>query len=256
MQKPAAATPARVLSASAAQAALDLLIPGEVLVRRHGFAHTQLFAGSRGMVALTDQTASRSVCAVRLDQRAFDELSGVTYLLAGDRVLHADDMSIELRRTWRTSVPSLPGPEARVLTELREELERTETGLPVDSALDPASLVGLGAGLTPAGDDLLCGALAAAHAWSDRATVDGLWSGCLPRLGATTDLSAQFLRTAWRGHVAAELRELLLGLSGGRWRRAFDVLTRIGHTSGADLALGVLLMCTNLQNDDEGVLDR
>lgn len=239
-------------AASLAQSALELLTPGDVLVHRHTFEHTHLFAGQHGLVALTDRAASRSVCAVRLDPATFADLDGVRYLLVAEHRLVADGLTIDLRRTWRTRIARLPLPAPEVRSALADAVSSAGRGLPMTTALEPRRLVGLGAGLTPSGDDILCGALAAAHAWGDRSRVDALWSGALPHLGGTTALSGQLLATAWRGHACGELRELLIGLSRGRWRSSYDELLRIGHTSGADLAHGVLLLLNDLPELDEG----
>lgn len=247
------AVPVRI--ASAARSALALCPPGEVLVHRQSFAHTHLYAGTAGLVALTDRTASHSVCAVRVDPLTFDELSGVRYLLAGHRVLAGDHLTIELRRTWRTQVPRLRRPSYTTVRRLRELLGEAARGLPLDAELRPADLVGLGEGLTPSGDDVICGALGAAHAWSSQSHVDALWSQAIPRIGTTTELSAQFLHSAWRGQVTGELRALLVALSTGRWQAEYDELLRVGHTSGADLAHGVLLLLSTLHDDEENRID-
>lgn len=247
------ATRSRV--ASAARCALALCRPGEVLVRRHSFAHTHLYAGSAGLLAVTDEAASRSVCAVRVDPQTFSELSNARHLLVGERTLASDRVTIEVRRTWRTRVPRLPRPTSGTLASLRARLEHADRGLPMHTRLEPSLLVGRGQGLTPSGDDVVCGALAAAHAWSSQRRVDALWSATVGGLAGTTDLSAQFLRSAYGGHVSGELRALLLALSAGRWQAELDELLRVGHTSGADLAHGVFLLLSTLHDDEENRID-
>ena len=248
-----------IRSASAARAARDLLVPGDVLSQVHRFAHTLLYAGSRGLVAITDRTASHSVCAVRVAPETFADLATTDYLDVGVRTLHAGSLTIDLARTWDTRVRAWRRPPAQVCSELRHALAEAGRGLPLDTALEPADLVGRGEGLTPSGDDLLCGAFGAAHAWGEPADVERLWALTVPHLAGTTDLSAQFLRSAAAGQVAGELRELLLGLSRGVWRAAYDDLLRLGHTSGADLAHGTLLYLDTLHrvaNDDEETTPR
>lgn len=252
----AAATPPSIRPASASRAALDLLVPGDVLVRQYRFAHSVLYAGSRGLIALTDHAASRSTCAVRVDDAAFTQLADAECLLVGDRSLVAPAGTIQIRRTWRCTLGRLAAPPRPIITELDAALQATPRGLPHVLSLDPPELVGLGTGLTPSGDDILCGALAAAHAWGDGDALAQLWVAIAPRLSATTTLSAQFLADAREGDVAAELRDLLVGLSRSTWRPAYDTLVRVGHTSGADLAHGVLLFLQQLDYDDEGDLDR
>jgi len=102
-----------------------------------------------------------------------------------------------------------------------------------DAAAD--RLVGLGPGLTPAGDDVLAGTLAALH----------LFGGPPLRVraaGRTTTLSAALLACAARGEVLAQAATLLRALAGdGAPALAALTLTRVGHTSGRDLAAGLLL---------------
>ncbi len=99
-------------------------------------------------------------------------------------------------------------------------------------------LVGLGPGLTPAGDDVLAGALAALH----------LLGGPPLRVraaGRTTTLSAALLACAARGEVLAQAATLLRALGGdGAPAPAALALARVGHTSGRDLAAGLLLGAT------------
>jgi len=96
-------------------------------------------------------------------------------------------------------------------------------------------LLGRGPGLTPAGDDLVAGVLATLRLFGGpELAVD-------PR-GRTTTLSAALLRCAARGAVLAEAATLLRALGGdGQAAPAALALTRVGHSSGRDLAAGILL---------------
>jgi hypothetical protein len=113
-----------------------------------------------------------------------------------------------------------------------------------------ARLAGLGPGLTPSGDDLLCGAMACL-AWAESAGLDktpgdgaalrlAIASTAAPR---TSRFAAQALTAATRGHVAAPLASLL----GSLFRHVATVppdiapLLAIGETSGHDLLGGVRL---------------
>lgn len=112
------------------------------------------------------------------------------------------------------------------------------------AAFGPAvdRLLGFGPGLTPAGDDVLAGALVAAralgHAKAGRlaSAVDA--SRPFER---TSSVSAGLLRYAARGLAVAELTALLMALdsAGGDVATAHARLLRVGHTSGAALFLGV-----------------
>ncbi|HVO17822.1 MAG TPA: DUF2877 domain-containing protein [Anaeromyxobacter sp.] len=109
-------------------------------------------------------------------------------------------------------------------------------------------LVGLGAGSTPAGDDFLCGFLAAlrcaAHGRSAPLSfLDGLCQVVAALLPTTTDLGANALRCALRALVPAPLGELAAALAAGRIPEALEGLRRAcaqGHSSGADLCTGFL----------------
>jgi hypothetical protein len=110
-----------------------------------------------------------------------------------------------------------------------------------------ADLVGLGSGLTPSGDDFLCGFLAAlrcasragdgerrfALAWGRRLT---------ERLGATTTVGATYLEGAIAGAFAGEIQALVTALARGddEAPAALETLCGLGHSSGMDTATGLL----------------
>lgn len=101
-------------------------------------------------------------------------------------------------------------------------------------------MIGLGPGLTPAGDDLLCGLLAGltllGHPQASR-----VGAGVLALApGRTTDLSLALLRHATLGQVNCELGSVIQALAGaGRLHGALQGLFAVGHTSGIALGLGL-----------------
>lgn len=109
-----------------------------------------------------------------------------------------------------------------------------------------AALVGRGGGLTPAGDDVLAGALVTLRALGARG-VAGPMAGALASavrrcLPATTSLSAALLRHAVDGLTAPEVAGVVSALGcPGRLSAALPPLLAVGSTSGSDLAHGVLL---------------
>ncbi len=119
-----------------------------------------------------------------------------------------------------------------------------------------ARLVGLGQGLTPAGDDFLCGFVAAGHcrraAGSARSQlVSALAKAVRELLGQTTDISASFLRDALAGRVSPPLAALAAacsGAPGSDLRGAILRLAAIGHSSGLDAATGFLYGATIWRN--------
>jgi hypothetical protein len=138
---------------------------------------------------------------------------------------------------------------ARAVTELLLAGHRAPSAL----ADRVGTLVGAGPGLTPSGDDVLCGVLLGlrVHPRGSAALVDELWRAVAPRLTTTTMLSAALLREAAEGYAAEPVMRLLERLAG---RGSADVTVSeevtaaahealaIGHTSGADL-LGGLAGC-------------
>ncbi len=115
------------------------------------------------------------------------------------------------------------------------------------AAGDPESvtaLLGLGPGLTPLGDDVLCGwlatAVAARHPHLDelRSTV------ALEARARTTTLSATLLSCASRGEGVPQFRALLTGVASenaAAIEQSVDLILRVGETSGEGLLLGALL---------------
>jgi len=152
-----------------------------------------------------------------------------------------------LREALRQLPPALVAPAAA--------LERAVGDLDADAAGSAACrLVGLGPGLTPAGDDVLAGLLVTLHhlgGQDGRALVDALRDAVMPAAGErTTSLSAALLRHAARGEAAQEVVSVVDAVGGHRPAEpALARLLRIGHSSGHDLARGVLAA-------GRGLLDR
>ncbi|HEV2016843.1 MAG TPA: DUF2877 domain-containing protein [Gemmatimonadaceae bacterium] len=108
-------------------------------------------------------------------------------------------------------------------------------------------LVGRGPGLTPTGDDFLCGVLIGGVLFA-RDVVE-IRRAVLARLGqsphATVALSAQLLRRACVGEAAPEIESMGRALCrpDRDFSRAVRTLLNVGHSSGAALAYGVLAAC-------------
>lgn len=168
--------------------------------------------------------------------------------------------SLELQpvRSWRTAVPSIR-PRPSRLTELASRLADADLGVAVSrvsllkSALragDPASavrgLIGLGIGLTPGGDDIVAGLLVGLRAAGKPVLLQQVRRAVGSRLAErTTAISADLLRLAAAGHASLEVLGLLAALHHHSADRllagSIDRLLAVGHTSGADLATGILL---------------
>jgi hypothetical protein len=165
-------------------------------------------------------------------------------------------------RSWRTTRwfeprppscravrPLLLAQAARLLEGLSEE----EVGLDLTCAWSAAAalgagdpepsceLLGAGPGLTPAGDDVVAGALAAC-ALSGAAAPDGTVALLLARARvATTRLSAALLSCAAAGQVVPQAGTFLRALTGTvPVTPALDELRAVGSTSGTALAVGLV----------------
>jgi uncharacterized protein DUF2877 len=113
------------------------------------------------------------------------------------------------------------------------------------------SLLGLGPGLTPAGDDVLVGLLTGLIVLERRAngfgagtvregTALGDWIASVAP-SRTTPLSATLLRWAARGVAAQPLLDVLWSLGSTSSVRGLDRLVAMGRTSGRDMLFGASL---------------
>jgi hypothetical protein len=114
-------------------------------------------------------------------------------------------------------------------------------------------LIGLGSGLTPAGDDLLIGYLAGL--WCTvgdeperQEFVSGLGRKIVRLSRRTNDISRMYLYHAARGQVSSRLAALAeaisLGETGEPLLTIAENAMRVGHTSGMDAATGLLVGLT------------
>jgi hypothetical protein len=126
--------------------------------------------------------------------------------------------------------PPVPGAACGLERALR-------TGQPLERAVD--RLIGLGPGLTPAGDDVLAGVLVALAVTGDEVTRGRLAAAVLPRTHRTTVVSAGFLRHAADGRAVPELARYVVALVRNRCDAGVvQDLERVGGTSGPALAYG------------------
>jgi hypothetical protein len=193
------------------------------------------------------------------------DVAGATRAVLGDgRVLLGGTEAV-VTRTVDATVPRIPAaavvPAARVLAEVvgdrsagvRAELPAEAlAALAAGSAHCAPELLGRGSGLTPVGDDVLCGWLATAVATRELAGT--ALADAVRRLApaATTALSATLLGCATRGEVLPQFRRLVLDLADpapdldARVAVDVDALLRVGHTSGAGLLLGASIALHHL----------
>jgi hypothetical protein len=179
-------------------------------------------------------------------------------VLVGDSVVRLPGAEIRMVRAW--SPPRVPtadgelpaGALAAVSDALEPSALRDRAGglcaELVDGA-DPSAfvreLVGAGPGLTPSGDDALCGVLLALRLLGPRTQGprERLWDAVRDRLHVTTSLSASLLTEAADGYAVPPVARLCEALMAGDEREALDLAERVaavGHSSGRDLLAGLV----------------
>jgi hypothetical protein len=121
-----------------------------------------------------------------------------------------------------------------------------------DAKASIMSLIGLGPGLTPSGDDFLVGYLAglwatAGHSPSRTQFVGALGAEISAAARNTNEISGAYLRSAATGHVSEPIAKLAQQLKQANdmrnVRAATQAALQVGHTSGTDGVLGLLLGC-------------
>jgi uncharacterized protein DUF2877 len=137
------------------------------------------------------------------------------------------------------AAPPLPAPVGDRLAGLTRALVAADAGA---AAAAVRSLVGLGPGLTPAGDDVVA-ALLLTLSVSPAADLSAALARDVVGYAAprTSALSAALLRHAMDGCGIPQVTDLVDALGGrGDLTSAVDRLLAVGHSSGAALAHGIL----------------
>ncbi|MDL2210578.1 DUF2877 domain-containing protein, partial [Desulfovibrio sp. OttesenSCG-928-O18] len=115
-----------------------------------------------------------------------------------------------------------------------------------------AALIGLGPGLTPLADDILCGLLAGGHALCEKVASPALRrltetiapAAAKATTGATTLQSAAFLESAAAGEHFGMLDAVLAAFAledSVATQNTVDALLGVGHTSGPGMLLGLFI---------------
>ncbi|MEZ5096698.1 MAG: DUF2877 domain-containing protein [Nocardioides sp.] len=209
--------------------------PLRVLHRGETAVYAELLVGrERRCVGVVASTAVAVPCALRLAAPTLPGGWVAEVDLVGGR-LRLDGRPVEIGRLVDPTVPALPGaaPAAGPVHPPSAELAAFPD--PVDAAAVTA-LVGSGSGLTPLGDDLLCGWLGW-HRAAGVATPD-LDAAVRAALGRTTLLSATLLECALAGGVVPEFAAWLRAVGAPDDEAATTALRRLGHTSGTGLWYG------------------
>jgi hypothetical protein len=150
--------------------------------------------------------------------------------------------TIHMARTWSPPRVAAGPPEFRPLRVDRPSPLRSRVADVVRCTDAVGTLVGLGPGLTPSGDDALCGALLGLRA-AGSARLGPVRQGVRDRLDRTTSLSASLLRAAMEGYAVPCVVRLTSALVAGDKDAVETVLPEvlaIGHSSGSDVVAGLL----------------
>lgn len=257
------------LAAAAPRWVRDLLAgsSGEATVVHAGIDALYLAAG-RDVLAVTTRAAVQVPCALRTTLTATADLSASgevppagTPVAIGARGLRFGGATVRIARTIDASAPRIDPATVPVMAERlsaalgpghpRHRTELPQAGLRLLEAAEPdaaLALLGRGSGLTPVGDDVLCGWLATMVAAS--------YPGVGPVAERvvdladqrTTALSATLLRRSVHAEVVPQFGQLLSVLANSATDPAESLasVTRIGHTSGDGLVLGLSLALDHL----------
>lgn len=161
------------------------------------------------------------------------------------------DGAWRLLREKQRSADSLPMVE-ETYCRLRREIDLLWKGLICNDKecirTQCQACIGLGQGLTPTGDDMLLGTLAALHMYQPE-LARRLGEGMLPLLDRTNDISRSYLEFAIHGYAATPVIRATEHLSGDTG--ALETLLSVGHSSGGDILEGILIATQYLQEKRE-----
>lgn len=224
------------------------LLPLHVIVDRFGLASVL----ERAAEARAQRSDALQVCFNLVRARRF---AVRLTPLCGMRSARAQ-IAVEAVGEWLRSQPTPSGLGESMASVLApgSRWRRALAGYAGGTIDELRSLIGRGSGATPAGDDLLVGALA--HSWAS----EGGTSTLIARLGAlagefdrlTTVTSGTYLRAALRGEFGSHLAAFAYALSRGDPDRLFATARRVarhGSTSGIDTLSGFVLAADKHSSD-------
>jgi hypothetical protein len=226
--------------------------PAEVLGRFPTACYVQLTSGAVIAVLTADAIALPIgvVLSSTSGTRPLDAGDDPIAIEAGRVVLGS--LTIEVCPTRRAELPRVgtPNPEAIDHARRLVRQHRAYADVGALASLATEELLGRGPGLTPAGDDLLCGRLGGSRLFGsynaedgeDAATAGKIEQALLSRPRATTSLSRALLLRALAGEGLSQLGEFGYALAHDEASvpEAFEGLAAVGHSSGLALAMGVL----------------
>ena len=123
------------------------------------------------------------------------------------------------------------------------------------AAEEASHLIGMGPGLTPSGDDFLCGflgtlSLVSPFLGDQRKDIDDLSRMVISSInGRTNPISHEYLKHYARGKPSGSTSRMIQSLLDGTESSLVESIKnvcRVGHSSGTDIALGVLTAFSTL----------
>lgn len=186
-------------------------------------------------VGVVGSAATAVPCALRLGAATVGPLVGDRARVQGG-MLHVDDVALPVRRVVDATVHRLTR-----RAEAIDPLQGIDPGVAAeltDLAVDPHHLdrvLGSGGGLTPLGDDVVCGWLALHRSLG----VETPWADAVVRRARerTTTLSATLVECAAHGEVIPQFAAWVAASEVDEPARA-DELAAVGHSSGSGLLYG------------------
>jgi hypothetical protein len=204
---------------------------------------------SAAVIALVTADAVRLPIGVLLpfasQDLPLDELDLDSIAVQPNRI-ELGSLTVNVQPSRQVALNYLGRPAATALGHAQGRLSRHPAYPEVRAMakLPVSQLIGRGPGLTPAGDDLLCGVLAGARMFGrplSRLTRE-IEQQLQDRPRATTSLSRALLLRALAGEGLPELSTFGRALiDGAGLPRAVTDLATIGHSSGVALAVGTLV---------------
>lgn len=170
-------------------------------------------------------------------------------LNARQTLLNADIIGSDLLQSGESPGTGMLHRAAKAIRDLITDTRRFES-INISTV---SSLIGLGSGLTPSGDDLLIGYITGLRcATRDRSEqvqfITNLGKIITDLSTQTTDISRTYLYHAAHGQVSSRLVDLAQAICRGgnneRLSSIAEAAMKIGHTSGMDTVTGLLLGLT------------
>jgi hypothetical protein len=249
--------PRHVVGSASISVLGQLAGPRRVATVLHAGADAVYLDVAGACVAVLSARAVRVPCGVRTALTTLPDVSPGEEVVVVDGSVVLPGCEVLVTDIVDATVPVLTGAASvwgaeRIEQQAESQLDATRGALPAEAlarlaAADPRAvipLLGLGGGLTPLGDDVLCGWLAAAVARRHPELPAVRSEVALAAARRTTTLSATLLRCAARGEGVPEFRELLSAMpreDEPAVKQSVELLLDVGETSGAGLLLGAVL---------------